>query len=176
MRPLPLAILTSIAALGTTFAADARAGNDIVIAAPVTSVAVEPRAARLKLVNLPILEFALRAVYRCAGEPVALTLSVADTARSIDRDDLLDRRAAEVTLQVPASQVAMADSGKFCISDDPESADELHVDGFATAAASLRCDDGGVVSVHYSSVPLNVRMTCTRAEDQGAFESSDAER
>ena len=176
MRPLPLAILTSIAAPSLTFAADAHAGNDIVVAAPVTSVAVEPRAARLKLVNLPVLEFALRAVYRCTGEPVALTLSIADTAHSIDRAELLDRRAAEVTLQVPASQVAMAESGKFCISDEPESADELHVDGFATAAASLRCSDDGVLSVHYSSVPLNVRMTCTRGENQDPSESPGTER
>ena len=155
------------------FAADARAGNDVVVAAPLTSVAVEPRAARLKLVNLPALEFALRAVYRCTGEPVALTLSIADTARSIDRDELLDGRAAEVTLRVPARQVAMADSGKFCISDDPASADELHVDGFATATVSLRCNDDGSVSVHYSSVPLNVRMTCARGEVQDPPESPD---
>lgn len=176
MRPLPLAILTSIAALSMTFAADARAGNDVVVAAPVTSIAVEPRVARLRLISLPVLEFALRAVYRCTGEPVALTLSIADTARSIDRDELRDRRAAEVTLQVPASQVAMADSGKFCISGDPESADELHVDGFTTAAASLRCNDDGIVTVHYSSVPLNVRMTCTRGENQDPSASPGAAR
>lgn len=176
MKPLPLAILTSIAAPSMTFAADAHAGNDIVVAAPVISVAVEPRAARLKLVNLPVLEFALRAVYRCTGEPVALTLSISDTARSIDRDELLDGRAAELTLRVPASQVAMADSGKFCISGDPDSADELHVNGFATAAASLRCNDDGVISVHYSSVPLNVRMTCTRGANQDPSESSGTER
>ena len=77
---------------------------------------------------------------------------------------------------MPASQVAMAESGKFCISDEPESADELHVDGFATAAASLRCSDDGVVSVHYSSVPLNVRMTCTRGENQDPSESPGTER
>ena len=106
------------------------------------------------------------AVYRCAGEPIALTLSIADTAITLAREELLDRRAAEVTLRVPASQVAMADSSAFCIKDAPESAKELRVAGFATAAASLRCDDDGLVSMHYASAPLNVRMTCLRNDDQ----------
>jgi hypothetical protein len=60
----------------------------------------------------------------------------------------------------------MADSGAFCVVDDPDSADELQVAGLATASASLRCSDDGGDSVRYASSPLTVRLVCDRGEDQ----------
>lgn len=172
MKPVPVVILAPFAMLIVAFAQFARADAEIVVAARETEVRVAPRAAHLRLVNLPALEFALRAAYRCRGDVVSLTLSVSDTVQTLAREVLADRRAAEVSLVVPASQVAMADSGAFCVAGDPASADELRVAGFATAAASLRCNDEGNHSVRYASAPLAVRLVCERGGDQEPAEPS----
>jgi len=166
MRPDPLRILAPFVAAIVAFAPASHADNDVVVAAPEARVPIEARSARLQLVNLPELEFALRAVYRCQGKPVSMTLSVSDTAKTLGPDVLAEQRAAEVNLRVPAAQVAMVNSGRFCVAGDTESADEMAVAGFATVAVSLRCDDDGVFSMHYTSAPLNVRLVCLRAPDQ----------
>ena len=172
MRQAPNPILAPFLALLLTIALPADADTDVVVAAQETEVRVAPRAAHLRLVNLPALEFALRAAYRCRGEAISLTLSVSDTVKTLARDVLADQRAAEVRLAVPAPQVAMAESGRFCIAGEPDSADELRVAGFATAAASLRCSRDGADSVRYASAPLTVRLVCARGEDQEPAASS----
>lgn len=173
MQLAPKFILAPIAALLAAIAPAAVADSEIIVAAQQSEVRVAPRAAHLRLVNLPALEFALRAAYRCRGEVISLTLSVSDTVQTLARDVLADQRAAEVRLAVPARQVAMADSGGFCVADDPDSANEMHIAGFATAAASLRCSRDGADSVSYASAPLTVRLVCARDEDQEPAASDD---
>ena len=161
-------ILAPFAATVVTLVPSARAETDIVLAAPETEIHVAPRAAHIRFVNLPPLEFSLRAAYRCRGEVVSLTISVSDTAKTLAGVELADHRAAEARLIVPARQVAMADNGAFCVIGDPQSADEIMVEGFATAAASLRCNNDGRESMRYASAPLTVRLRCSRDEDQSA--------
>lgn len=160
-------ILALFALIVATLAgfAPAHADGRIVVAAQETSAIVEPREASLKLVNLPALEFALRAAIRCKGDMVSLTLSVADTFKTLGADDLAGKRAAEATLTVPARQLALAASSQFCISGDEPSSDELLVPGLATAHASLHCARDGATSVHYASAPLQVRLICVRPPD-----------
>lgn len=143
--------------------APAVASGDLVVAARETKAAVAPRGADLKLVNLPPLEFGLRAAFRCKGEPVSLTLSIADTYTTLRGEALADERAVELELTVPADQLALAASSGFCVADDPETTDELLVTGFATANASLRCAGDPGHSVHFASAPLQVRLVCTRS-------------
>ena len=166
MKPVLSHILALFSAAVMALVPSARAETDIVLAAPETEIHVAPRAAHIRFVNLPAIEFALRAAYRCRGEVVTLTMSVSDTAKTLSRDELVDQRAAEVRLIVPARQVAMADAGAFCVIGDPQSADEMQVAGFATAAASLRCNNDGSESMRYASAPLTVRLRCSRDEDQ----------
>ena len=166
MKPVMLCILAPIVALIVAPVPSAWADSDLVLAARETEVRIEPRASHLRLVNLPVLEFAIRAAYRCHGELVSLTLSVSDTAQTLGPRELAGQRAAEVGLVVPAQQIAMADNGAFCVAGDERSADEVHITGFATAAASLRCANDGRESIRYASAPLTVRLSCSRNEDQ----------
>lgn len=152
----------------------ASAGDGVVVAARETAAVVTPRAAELRLVNLPALEFALRAAIRCKGERVSLTLSIADTYTTLDAEILGDQRAAEATLTVPARQLALAASSRFCLADDDESTDELLVPGFATAHASLQCLHEEQRAVHYASAPLQVRLRCERAPADDQEESAPA--
>ena len=169
-------VAPTIAAVATLAAANVSvAAGDIVVAAQETTAVVTPRAAHLKLVNLPALEFGLRAAFRCKGEPVSVTLSVADTHTTLQRKDLATERAAETTLIVPPQQLALAANSRFCVADDPETNDELLVPGLATVHASLRCsgDDGD--SVHFASAPLQVRLVCAPRPDEDQPPSGDSD-
>ena len=111
---------------------------------------------------MPALTFELRAAIRCTGEPVSVTLSIADTYVTKDREELEGQRATEAVLTVPEHQLTMASSQAFCMADDMETRDELFAPGFATVHASLWCEDESGESVHYASAPLNLRLSCTR--------------
>lgn len=142
------------------------------VAARETVVVVPPRAASLELVNLPAVEFALRAAIQCKGEAVSVTLSIADTFTTIGRDGLLGKRAAEATVEVPAEQLALVADSAFCIAEDRDTADELLLPGFTTAHASLRCANDDVESLHFASAPLQLRLSCAR-EAAAPQEASD---
>ena len=136
--------------------------SNVVIAAQETEAIVTPRAKNLRLINLPALVFSLRAAVRCQGEPTSLTLSIADTYRTLGKEDLVGQRAAEVSLTVPAQQVALAATSRFCIEGDTETSDELLVPGITPAQASLVCASDANTSVHYASTPLQINLTCDR--------------
>ena len=125
--------------------------------------------------QLACLEFALRAAIQCKGAPVSVTLSIADTFRTISGDDLDGQRAAEATLSVPPRQLALAASSRFCIADDAESTNELLVTGFTTAHASLRCQSDDRTSAHFASAPLKVRLVCEREADEAQASSGEDE-
>ncbi len=166
-----------LALLATTLlvAGPAAADNSVVVAAQETRVSVAPRNARLRLVNLPTIEFGLRAAVRCNGIATSLTLSISDTVESMDTERLDGQRAVETTLTVPPRQLALAASPEFCISDDDNSMNELLVPGFVTAHASLRCEKDGVPTMHFASAPLQLRLACERpraSDDQDASEES----
>lgn len=160
MRPGRVLILALFAAAAVVHPAFAE--NSIVVAAPETEASVAPRSARMRVVNLPPLSFELRAAIRCSGEPVSVTLSIADTFVTAEREQLSGQRATEATLTVPASQLAMASARRFCLKEDVETDDELLAPGFATVHASLRCESEAGESVHYTSAPLNLKLSCAR--------------
>jgi len=151
-------ILTLI--VSATAVSPAVADDTIVIAAQEIEATVAPRNARARTVRLPPLTFEVRAAIRCEGEPVSVTLSVADTFVTRGRDELVGRRATEASLTVPPRQLTMASSRRFCTGDESE--DELFAPGFATAHASLHCENETGLSVLYASAPLNVRLSCAR--------------
>ena len=165
-----------ILALFVFAAADSPAIADsmIVVAAQEVEATVAPRPARARVVNLPPLTFKLRAAIRCAGEPVSVTLSVADTFVTRKGDELAGQRATEASLTVPSRQLAMASSRNFCIEDGNESEDELFAPGFATAHASLRCETEAGFSVLYASAPLNVRLNCARQPDESTVDQDSS--
>lgn len=149
------------------------ADGNIVIAAQESEALVTARPPNLRLINLPPLTFSLRAAIRCKGEPRSVTLSISDTHQTLDAEELAGQRSAEASLTVPARQLALAATSRFCIEGDKETSDKLLVPGFSTAQASLRCatDDG--MSVHYASVPLQVSLTCERAMESAQDSSSE---
>ncbi len=166
----PILALFAFATAVSTAVAD----DTIVVAAQEVEATVAPRPSRARVVDLPPLTFELRAAIRCKGNPVSVTLSIADTFVTKTRDELDGQRATEASLTVPASQLTMAANRQFCTEE--ESGDELFAPGFATAHASLQCENEAGVSVLFASAPLNVRLRCARLTDEneaGQEPSSD---
>jgi hypothetical protein len=159
-HPAILALFVIAAPVST-----AVADNTIVVAAQEAEASVAPRSADTRVVSLPPLTFNLRAAIRCAGDPVSVTLSIADTFVTRGRDELETERATEVSLTVPAQQLALAPVRQFCVEDETESGDELVAPGFATAHASLQCENETGVSMLYASAPLNLKLSCARSPD-----------
>ena len=143
------------------------ADSRVIVAAQEAEARVVPRSSSLKLVNLPAMNFALRAAIKCQGEAESLTLSVADTYTTIGKDELSGQRSATTTMTVPAQQLTLAASSNFCLIDDATSADELTVSGLVTAHASLRCAEEGVATARFASTPLRVRLLCARGKEEG---------
>lgn len=164
--------ILALLAASLPVAGPALADGSVVVAARESLVSVVPRDARLRLVNLPAIEFGLRAALRCSGAPTSLTISISDTFRSIGAERLDGQRAVELSLEVPPRQLALASPGQFCISDDDNSANEMLVTGFATAHASLRCEKDGVSTMHFASAPLQLRLVCERPAADGSQEDS----
>jgi hypothetical protein len=160
----------SIVALfvAASYISTAFASESVVVAAAEAEIVVTPRSANLKLIELPALDFDLRATISCSGTAESLTLSIADTYTTLGQDAIADEPSAEVRLTVPAPQISLAASRGFCLRDDLASTDELLVPGLATAHASLRCRNEDSVTVHFASAPLQVRLRCSRpsTEDQ----------
>ena len=140
--------------------------SNVVIAAQETEAIVAPRAKNLRLINLPALVFSLRVAIRCQGEPTSLTLSIADTYRTLSKEELVGQRAAEASLTVPAQQLALAATSGFCIDGDTETSDKLLVPGMTTAQASLVCASDTNTSVHYASTPLQISLNCDRGPEK----------
>ncbi len=155
------ALAVSIPAMLGAAAPLADEGN-LVVAALEAEAEVVPREPASKLVNLPPLHFELRAVFRCRGEPASLTLSIADTFRTLDAEMLRGQRAAELTLTVPSQQLPLAADSRFCVADDPDTTDHLLVPGLVNVHASLRCEGTGGTTVHYANAPLKARLVCVR--------------
>jgi len=160
--------------VATGYIPTAFAGESVVVAAKETEVVVEPRAANLRLIDLPALDFSLYAAMECNGTAESLTLSVADTYTTLGQDAIADQRSADILLTVPAHQLTLAASSSFCLTDDLASMDEeLLVPGLATAHASLRCRNEDVVTVHFASAPLQVRLRCSHPSTEDQDPSSD---
>ena len=171
MKIRPLHILASI--LLYAAAAPALGDSSLAVKPTETQATVAPRPAQQTLINLPTLEFVVELTWRCREELQSMTLSVADTLQALGAETLAAEQPALTTIRVPSRQLKLAAHPSFCVADDPQTTNELHIPGLATAHASLRCDGESGPSVVFASVPLPVTLTCERPP-AAAQDASDA--
>ena len=138
-----------------------------------TRATVAPRAAQHSLISLPTLEFVVELTWRCRDDLQSVTLSVADTLQALGAEVLEGEQPARTTIRVPSQQLKLAAHPSFCVADEPQTADELHIPGLATAHASLRCSGDDGPSVVFASVPLPVTLACARSPAPAQEASTD---
>ena len=116
-----------------------------------------------KLLRLPDLEFPVRIVARCrAGRtPGRISISIADTRVSFDREALSDDAVLETSVQVSSSQMAPVAVDGFC-SSRAGSPDPLLLSTALTAQISLRCVSDTEQSIAFRAQTLDVLVHCAR--------------
>jgi hypothetical protein len=132
------------------------------------SVLAEPAVAVLALqetgddlVRLPDIEFRLSLSPDCAsgGRPESLSISIADTRKTLDSEELQATDTVDVVIRVSAGQLAPLALAGFCV--DPESEGESVLIASALAAqASLRCSRDENQSIVFAATPLDIQIDC----------------
>ena len=131
-------------------------------------VDAEPAVAKLAiqqegrtLVNLPQLEFRLSITPHCAagGQPESLSITIADTQKSLRGEDLQSATSIDVSMLVSANQLAPLAVQEFCV--DAASVGESRLLTAALAAqVSLRCARAETQSIVFAAEPLDIRVEC----------------
>ena len=173
---LALSVLVSTVLLGARV--DASEEPAIEIRSSTPSVVLAPRTYG-RFIRLPSLEIEFKVRPSCprGSQPQSVTLSVADTRKSIGVENLTARQISTITLQVPGKQIAPIAAADFCrISDDDRSVFEGRELTFAdalTAHASLRCSADSDDSITYVSHALNVNIRCEEDDTEALQADSD---
>lgn len=117
-----------------------------------------------RLVELPELEFPLRVATHCAanGRPESVSITIADTRRTLRGEALQDAATVDVSVVVAATQLAPFSLQDFCIDPAAEGQSTTLVSAF-TAQASLRCAHGEQQSIVFAAEPLDIRVHCLRS-------------
>ena len=146
------------------------AGRLIVQATPAI-VQVKALAEGRKLIRLPTLEFrfTIQAVCAIDTEAQSISISVADTRKTISGNDIATISDMPIDFSIPARQLSPVAVDGFCPrADDGNRLAKLLVRDAVTAHLSLRCAGKGGEAITYKSHALDVMLQCpVRGDDQG---------
>jgi hypothetical protein len=115
-------------------------------------------------VRLPAIEFQLRLAPYCAhgGKPESLSITIADTRKTLREEALQAVQTIDAAVLIPASQLAPFALQGFCV--DPASEGESTMITAALAAqVSLRCGRQSEASVVFAAESLDIRVDCIRS-------------
>lgn len=162
--------------------AEPRPVPGIEISADVPTVTVTPRRAGRLALRLPSLTYTLTFTAYCEEnwQPASVSISIADSRKSLDAEQLELAAVLALKLRVPSNQIAPVRIERFCIRDDqkdlqaddtgdnkePASADEntVIISAALSAQASLLCATDSEQSITYITKPLDVMLECSVPE------------
>ena len=145
------------------------------------SVRSEPAVAVLSLqqggrslVRLPDIEVRLGVSTHCANGalPDSLSITVADTRRTLRAEELQASKSVAVAMRVPASQIAPLALQGFCTDPASEGASML-INAALAVQASLRCARADSQSIVFAAEALDVRVDCIRSAAAEAESAGD---
>lgn len=115
------------------------------------------------LVRLPDVEFRLGISTYCAngGRPESLSITIADTQRTLRGEELQATRTVDISVRVPAGQIAPLALREFCI-DPVFEGDSVLITSALAAQVSLRCSRADDQSIVFAAEPLDIRVDCVR--------------
>lgn len=126
------------------------------------------------LVRLPDIEFRLGISMYCAdgGQPESLSVTIADTQTTLRAEELQTNGTVDVSMRVPAKQMAPLALQGFCI--DPASEGEsVLIASVLAAQVSLRCARADTESIVFAAEALDIRVDCVRAASPAAEPVAD---
>lgn len=135
-------------------------------------VSIRPLPVGRKLVRLPSLDYEIRVSAQCGGAHLAesISISIADTRKTLMADELEESTELVTRITIPARQVAPLPVDGFCSANNTAQR-ELLVHDAVTAHLSLRCTSHEGESITYATRPLAVALRC-ETDDQEDSASS----
>ena len=129
----------------------------------VASIAPHPGSRRL--IRLPELEFPLRISARCgAGRaPESISISIADTRKTISGEDLPAAATLETSVRIAARQIAPIAVREFCVAESTTQ-HSLLVATALTAHVSLRCVKDDESTIVFRAKALDVFLDCETSD------------
>ena len=161
---VPVVFLLAITVAGPTAARDT-----LSVAADTPAVPLSPRSPGRNFVRLPTLEFRFEIRTHCSDgrSPEALSLSVADTRKSLSAGQIISDGQTEISLRIPASQIAPLVVEDFCVVQVAENGDriseaptQITIHAALSAQASLLCEGDEDKAITYVSQPLDISLVC----------------
>jgi hypothetical protein len=151
-------LLAAIVTAGVAWPGDtARLTVDV----PPAVASIQPLAEGRRLVRLPALEYEFVIQASCGpGQTVkSVSISVADTRKTLTGADLLEGATVNTAFRLPARQLSPVAVDEFCPAT-VVTGSSLLLQDTVTAHVSLRCTGEDGDSITYSSQPLDVTLIC----------------
>lgn len=156
-------------ALGCVCIGESRADNRLTMDADTPEVNIKSRGINRNFLRLPKLQYEFHFDAACVANlaPVSLQLSVADTRKTLDESEIATDKTTEISLSIPANQIAPVAIEGFCERDEAEdeidgarSKQQITIPAALSAQASLRCASDLDEQMIYVSRPLDVTLIC----------------
>ena len=115
--------------------------------------------------QLPTLSYVFDISVTCTAdlEPVTVSLSIADTRKSLATKEISNAGNTSITMTIPEAQIGPIAVNGFCVTAGV--AESIRIPAVLSAQASLLCanDEGG--RMIYASRSLDVTLLCAAEED-----------
>ena len=118
--------------------------------------------------RLPSLGYKFEMEARCAAglAPKAMSLSIADTRKSVTAEDISAESITSITLRIPAPQIGPVAVSGFCIdAEESNEKESLTLSSVLSLQASLLCASDADSRMIYASKSLDVTLLCTISQD-----------
>jgi len=151
----------------STFADSSKRASELQISADTPVVSIETRGEGRNFMRLPSLHysFAVEAVCEAGLNPTLLSLSVADTRRLLQAEELVNAQTASLAFTIPAAQIGPIALNQFCV-QAPEHAELLTLSSVLSVQASLLCTNDTERRMIYASAPLAVSLECVAPSEE----------
>ncbi len=168
-------LVSVLVLFGVLPVAAAQGSDSLSVSANAPTVSVAPRDSGRSFMRLPTLEYVFEIHANCSDGriPKSISLNVADSRMSLTAEQIASDGPTELSLQVPASQIAPLAIEDFCIAEDGDDDDidgdmqtELSVESALSAQASLLCEGEDDRAMTYVSRPLDVSLVCDAVPEE----------
>ena len=139
------------------------------IASVAAIVEIETRQGPREFIQLPTLQYDLEIQQECPADlnPANLSVSVADTRRTMSANEISKASALTMPLSIPGAQIAPIAIAGFCsaIGDDIHGTnsredDILGIKDVLSLQAALLCASDTGSRIYYASIALDVELRC----------------
>lgn len=165
-------LLSLLAVFGQNAVGQSTDAGTLNLTADIPVVEVRARSPGRRFIRLPSVEYRFDVEAQCAADlvPRGMSLSIADTRKSLTADDMSAGEIDSITLKIPAPQIGPVAVDSFCIvpdgdpsllGDDQNSDTmSLKVTSVLSAQASLLCANDTDRQMIYASKSLDVTLLC----------------